>query len=355
MPEFGIAGAEMMCESLSLELKKNGDEVIVVSLYKYHSAITERLEKKGIKIEYLGKREGFDLLIYRKLDALIKRIKPDIIHSHRYVMQYCVPIAFKYHIPVVHTVHNIAQKEQEWGKRKLAFLFYRYAHVIPVALSREIQKTICEEYQLEERRVPIVFNGEDLSKFKVKDSYKKNGRLKLLHIGRFMEVKNHHFMIAEIIELLKQGYLIEAFFVGENRNYIGDECKRMVEKIGFEEYIHFEGVQADVSRYLYDADVFVLPSKYEGVPMTIIEAMACGLPIIATDVGGISDMLSDQESAILIKNDGMGFRKAIIELYSDENKRRKIGEGAYKASSKFGVETMTDGYRRLYKKILNKS
>ena len=132
MPEFGLAGAEIMCENLSYELAQRGNEMILVSLYTYHSAITDRLEREGIRIVYLGKKSGIDISIYRKLDNLIQREKPDVIHTHRYVMQYSVPIGAKYHIGMVHTVHNVAEKEQEWGKRKLSYLFYKFANVTPV-------------------------------------------------------------------------------------------------------------------------------------------------------------------------------------------------------------------------------
>ena len=71
MPEFGLAGAEIMCENLSYELAQRGNEMILVSLYTYHSAITDRLEREGIRIVYLGKKSGIDISIYRKLDKHI--------------------------------------------------------------------------------------------------------------------------------------------------------------------------------------------------------------------------------------------------------------------------------------------
>ena len=354
MPEFGLAGAEIMCENLSYELAQRGNEMILVSLYTYHSAITDRLEREGIRIVYLGKKSGIDISIYRKLDNLIQREKPDVIHTHRYVMQYSVPIGAKYHIGMVHTVHNVAEKEQEWGKRKLSYLFYKFANVTPVALSKEIQKTVCKEYCLKEEKVPIVYNGEDLSKFNCKHDYKFVNKFKIIHIGRFMEVKNHLYLINEIIELLRSGFKIELFLLGDDNNSIGEECKKRVTDSGFQQYIHFEGVQDRVQKYLEAADVFVLPSKYEGIPMSIIEAMACGLPIIASNVGGISDMLENNKSGLLIGEKCEGFKEAIKELYYDGNKRTKLGMGAYKASKKFSVGAMADGYEDVYANILRR-
>ena len=88
--------------------------------------------------------------------------------------------------------------------------------------------------------------------------------------------------------------------------------------------------------------------------MSIIEAMACGLPIIASNVGGISDMLENNKSGLLIGEKCEGFKEAIKELYYDGNKRTKLGMGAYKASKKFSVGAMADGYEDVYANILRR-
>ena len=85
MPEFGLAGAETMCENLTCELISRGHDVLVVSLYDYHSAITDRLEKKCVRIVYLGKKPGLNLSVIGKLRRVLKSFNPDIIHTHRYL------------------------------------------------------------------------------------------------------------------------------------------------------------------------------------------------------------------------------------------------------------------------------
>ena len=79
MPEFGLAGAETMCENLTYELMKLGHEVVIISLYTFHSAITERLEASGVKVIYLGKKRGFDINIIFKLRKVMKEEKPDTV------------------------------------------------------------------------------------------------------------------------------------------------------------------------------------------------------------------------------------------------------------------------------------
>ena len=136
MPEFGLAGAETMCENLTRELIKLGNQVIVVSLYTYHSAITDRLEQAGVDVRYLGKKPGLDLSMISKLRKIFASEKPDVVHTHLYVMRYVIPAARMAKVPrCVHTVHSIAQKENTMQGIVINKIFYRRGYSIPVALS----------------------------------------------------------------------------------------------------------------------------------------------------------------------------------------------------------------------------
>ena len=350
MPEFGLAGAEIMCENLMMGLKALGQDVFAVSFFDYHSAITKRLESNGISIIYLNKKPGLDLSIYKKLQQIIKQERPDVVHTHRYVMQYVTPIAKMLKIKKnVHTVHSVAQKEQEAGKRKLAKYFYRHWGVVPVALSKEIQKTIEEEYGLSESQIPIVYNGESLSKFSPKKDYGIKGALKIVHIGRFLPVKNQLLIVESIAELKKIGIPVELLLIGDNDNSYGAEVRKTISDYHVEKEIHMVGLLDDVSSMLSTSDLFILPSEYEGMPMTLIEAMATGLPIISSSVGGIVDMLEDGDSGLLINPQKDSLVQAICRVYSDEQLRKRLGTQARVRSSMFSSETMALSYLNIYK------
>lgn len=347
MPEFGLAGAEIMCENLTYELKKLGNNVVVISLYDYHSAITERLENNGIEILYLNKKPGLDLSVIFKLIKIFRAEKPDVIHTHRYVMQYAIPAAIISKVKHrVHTVHNVAKKENTRVARLINKFFYKYAHVIPVALSEKIKNTIIDEYNINQEKIPVIFNGIDLSKCIEKNNYEANEKFTILHIGRFSEQKNH------------QG-LIEAFYLF-TRNHpnsilvlIGDgnkkeEIKKIVQKKGIAQKVRFMGVKSNVYSYLNEADVFVLPSIYEGVPMTLIEAMATGLPIVATTVGGVPDMLENGKEAFLVSLDINQIARAIEAFYQSCEMRKTIGKNAKKRSITFSAEHMAEQYLEVY-------
>ena len=196
MPNFALAGAEIMCENLVYALRKNDVEVVVVSLFDEHTAITDRLESAGIKVRYLDKKMGLDISMIRKLRRVFKEENPDVIHTHRYAMQYAIPAAILAGVRRrVHTLHSVATKENRKSARKLNKLFYKFAGVTQVALSEAVQETAVVEYKLKKTQIPIVFNGIDLTKCNPKADYAFTNTFKILHIGRFAEVKNQKMLI----------------------------------------------------------------------------------------------------------------------------------------------------------------
>lgn len=346
MPFFGLGGAEIMCENLVYELTKMGHEVIVLSLYDRQTAITQRFAEANIDVRYLNKKSGFDISMYKKLRDIFKHEKPDVIHTHIYTTKYVFPVAAKLKIRVVHTVHSIATKEMPKMSRMLNKFFYKHFDVIPVALSEAVKKTIVEEYRLNPSNVPVVLNGIDLTKCRTKTSYERRGAFRIVHVGSFIEVKNHTG-------------LVEAFEIFHSKHpdselhLIGDGVKRpqieqMVFEKGLADYVKFYGFQSNVHSYLSDMDVFTLPSLYEGVPMSIVEAMGTGLPIVATAVGGVPDMLTNDENALIIDNNNEAISCAFETYYKDPELRKRHGEKAKERSSAFSAATMAQKYEGIY-------
>lgn len=348
MPEFGLAGAEIMCENLCYQLKKNGVDVLVISLYDFHSAITKRLEDNSIKVIYLGKESGLDLTIIPKLIKVFRKERPDVIHTHRYVMQYAIPAAVVAGVKIrIHTVHNVAKKENTRIARKINALFYKFNSVIPVALSKLIQETISDEYKIDKARIPIIFNGIDLSHCIEKQDYNTSDRFMFLHIGRFADAKNHIGLVLAFRKVCDRYPECQLNLVGDGP--LKDDIENKVKEYELENNIIFMGLKDNVYRLLTNSDAFILPSNYEGMPMTLIEAMGTGLPIIATKVGGIPDMLSDGIDSILVENNVDAIANAMITVIKNENLRKTIGENAIIKSKTFSSSMMCEKYMLLYK------
>ena len=346
MPDFGLAGAETMVENLSCGLAAEGCYVLVISFFDLHTAITERIENRGIKIKYLGKKRGFDPSIISKMRKIIKAYQPDVIHTHRYVLPYAFLASMGFKAKRVHTVHNVAQKEQTKVGKNINRVLFRYFNVVPVALSKEIQRTIQEVYGLPDNRIPVVFNGIDLSRCIVKESYARKDTFTVLHIGRFMDVKNHELLLRSFARFKGQHSDARLQLLGDGE--LKENMMQLAGQLNITDAVEFAGLQSNVYPWLHNADVFILPSKFEGMPMTLIEAMGTGLPIIASNVGGIPDMLSSQKEALLIEPKEEKIIEALEMVYSDAKKREYWGRNALQRSSLFSSQAMARKYLQLY-------
>jgi glycosyltransferase involved in cell wall biosynthesis len=351
MPEFGLAGAEIMCENLTYELKKSGIEVAIISLFSFHSAITDRLEAHGIKIYYLNKHTGLDIKIIGKIAEILKSERPDCIHTHRYVMRYAIPAAIISGIKArVHTLHNIAQKENTRSGIIINRYLYKYCHVVPVALSRLVQDTAVKVYHMNPENIPVIFNGICLDNCMPKKDYSRHETFEILHIGRFLEVKNHRLILDAFSDLHREYPNMRLKLIGGGALF--DEIQNYTAELGLESAVEFTGIIDKVYEQMHDADVFLLPSKFEGMPITLIEAMGTRLPIVASNVGGIPDMFCNEENALIIEPNKEEICSAIRRLYESEDLRKKLGENAGVRAKAFSSEEMADRYITLYENLI---
>ncbi|KGK91255.1 hypothetical protein DP73_04635 [Desulfosporosinus sp. HMP52] len=349
IPTLNLAGAERMCENLSVELTRQGIEVVVVSLFSYHTPISNRLEHEGVKVIFLNKRPGLDLRMIVALTKVMKRERPDVLHTHIHVMQYAVPAAILAGVKKrVHTVHNVADKEATPGKQKFNYFFYHKCNVIPVALSEEIKQTITKRYNVNENDIPVIFNGIDLSKCIIKKSYNASSEsFNILNIARLAEQKNHRMLLHVMKELKNQWPSVRLSIIGNG--FLKNEIISEINQLNINDMVELLGVKDNVYQYLSQADMFILPSLYEGMPMTLIEAMGSALPIVTTNVGGIPTMIENEKEGLLVNPNGQELLDAILKL-KDENSRRTMGQNARnKALKKFSAEQMAKAYINIYR------
>lgn len=353
MPEFELAGAEIMAENLTYALRKKGHEVVVISMYEKHTPITDRLEADGVKIHYLGKKSGFDLSVIGKMKKVFKAESPDVIHTHRYLSRYAIPAAVMAGVKGrVHTLHSVATMEVGDRDKKFNSFFYRHMKMQPVAISPEIKKTVEDVYKLPPEKIGMVYNGINIDKCTPKTTYEHDGVFTLVHIGRFQDVKNHDSIIRAFSQVHDKYPDTRLCFYGQG--VLLDDCKKLACELGLSDSIEFCGVTSDVYSVLTQADAFLLCSHYEGMPMTLIEAMASGLPIVATAVGGIVDMIEDHECGLLCRDDVDDIAEKICTMVSDPALREKCGREAVKRAHKFSSDSMADGYIEIYNKVLKK-
>lgn len=348
IPSFCFGGAETMCENLTYALKKLGHQVHVISLYEQHTPISRRMEDAGVSITYLDKKLGLDVSMIPKLRAIFREEQPDVVHTHLDVIKYAVPAAKLAGVKrCVHTVHSVAHKEAEGFLQKVTNrLFYHWGWSVPAALSTEVQQTVSTFYHLPAEKIPVVMNGIDLSRCIPKTDYRLSQPIRLVHVGRFDAPKNHEGLLRSFAELRASCHQVHLTMVGDGE--LREAMEALAEKLGLRDGVTFAGMQENVYPYLHEADIFLLPSNYEGMPMTIIEAMGTGLPIVATAVGGVPDMICNGKSGLLVPCDSEAVAKACSRLIKDEALRKTLGQAALVESSRFSNEAMAQKYVRVY-------
>lgn len=348
IPTLELAGAERMCETLTIELKRKNIDVQVVSLFYSDTPISQRLIEEGIKVTFLNKRAGLDLSVIGKLKKIFEQERPDVIHTHLNAQKYVALAARRLSIPIcVHTVHNVAQKELNKADMFFAKHLYKSGRAVPVALSDTIQETINEVYKIPLDSIPVIFNGIDLSKCIPKTTYATGEMINVLHIGRFADQKNHKGLIDafKIFHSNRPNSVLN--LIGEGEKF--EETIKYTEDNQLSDCVLFLGKKAEVYKYINEADIFILPSIYEGMPITLIEAMGTASPIIATNVGGVPDMLENNIDAILTSVDSEEIANALVVLSDDLALRKKLGENALIRAKTFSSEEMAYKYMEIYR------
>jgi len=175
----------------------------------------------------------------------------------------------------------------------------------------------------------------------------------VLFVGRLTKAKGINILL-KAIKILKEKYQkeIKAAIVG--KGYLEEELKGLVMELGIEKEVEFLGVRRDVEKLMKSTKLFVLPSRWEGLPLTILEAMSSGAGIIATKVGGIPEVIEHEKEGILISpEDPTALARAITELLKDRELRVKLGINAYKkVKEKYSIEVYTKNILEFYKSLI---
>ncbi|MCE5306582.1 MAG: glycosyltransferase [Acidobacteriales bacterium] len=351
------AGAERVAVSLACGLERTRFKPAVVSLYDaFPGGFEAELEAHGVPVFHLGKRRGFDPRMWTRLARVIREVRPSIIHTHSYVLRYVMPAwMLARRGRVVHTVHNLAGREVELAGRMVHRVAFR-AGAVPVAISDEVARSFRETYGRDPGAV--IYNGTEVENgFQpgARDSWRRaqgfrSADLLIVSLARFEAQKNPQGLIrafARALPRLPSGYLVMA---GEGT--LLTECRELASSLGISERIRFLGLCQDVAELLSACDIFALASDWEGVPVAVIEAMAAGLPVVATAVGGVSELVEEGVTGVLAPpRDVEAVSKAIVELASNPERLRQMSVQARKRAHRFDSAVMIESYARLFERL----
>jgi glycosyltransferase involved in cell wall biosynthesis len=361
VPMLSPGGAERVAVHIVRGLNRQRYEPIVISFTERLGCdLDSLLEEAGVEVRYLGKHPGFDYRVYPRLHPAIKYYRPDIVHTHLHVLRYALPsLLLLKRTSLLHTVHNLAEREIEPRARWIQ----RYAlnhGVVPVAVAQEVALSLERLYGV--RRCRVISNGIPTDCYACPRTPRSDWRttqgfadedVLFVCVARFAPQKNHALLVKAFAQGPAADPKAHLVLVGEG--ILREGLEEQAKNLGLDDRVHFLGLRTDIPDVLGAMDVFVLSSDWEGNPLSVIEAMASGLPIVSTDAGGVPKLFeSGKEGFIVPRGDVQVLANSMAYLLRDQEARQSFGRAAARrAKENFDVSTMVQAYEELYDNLVN--
>ncbi len=355
--DLAIGGLQQVVVNLCRFINRDKFDVSVLCLRELGS-YTKEVENMGIKVTLLPQSEkGTDYFSFLKIAKILKREKIDIIHTHN-TQPFVEGSVGALLSPSVKTIIHTDHARNFPDKKRYMFSEWLVSHFAcwVVGVSDNTCQNLIEYEKISPQKVVTIPNGIDGSKFDIKiDKEKKKKELGLIGfdpiIGlgvRLAEQKGITYLLRAMPKVIEFFPNIALVIAGEGP--LESDLKKEATALGIKKNVHFVGPRLDMPELLKLFDLYVLPSLWEGLPMVLLEAMAAGCPIIATDVGGNAYAIKDGYNGTLIEPcNPPKLVEAMINLLSQSNlKKIYILNGLQIYRDKFSAEAMTRRYEELY-------
>jgi len=355
-----IGGLESMVLALSKRLHAGRWRSVIFCLGE-GGALVERAAGCGIDVTVFRKKEGLDAALPLRLSNALRREKVDVLQCHNYgPLVYGSVAARTAGIKgIVYTVHG--RKTSREKKQNWLFRLGRIRHV--VAVSENVRRLVLQAGGVPAQRVTTIPNGIDIEAYdRVIDRKAKrteigvNDSARLLGIVARLSPEKDHETLFEAFSRLR-GEFDDVHLVVVGGGKLLEELERSARRLAIESRVHFLGSRSDVAELLGVFDCFVLSSRSEGLSLTLLEAMAAGLPVVATDVGGNGEVVRHGETGLLVPAADPGrMADALRRIFADEAEARRMGErGLARVREHFSLDKMVAGYERIYDEILGEA
>ena len=225
-----------------------------------------------------------------------------------------------------------------------------------IAVSNFVKKEIVNETYIPEERVQVIYNGVDSLMFDNEYIKRENDAVNILYVGRVIKSKGVDIILESLSKIGDMRFYLNV--VGDG-NFM-DNAQKLSNKLGISQKVKFHKKlgQVEIIKLLYASDIFVMPTRrIEGFPMTLVEAMFSGIPIVATKIGGVSEAVWDEETGFLVDTpDVLDFLGKLEVLINDKKLREEFGRNAInRARNLFSAGKMVEKYVSVFKEVLNEN
>jgi sugar transferase (PEP-CTERM/EpsH1 system associated) len=315
----------------------------------------DRIRRDDVEIVTLGKRPGQDPGLHVRLYNAFRRLRPAIVHTRNLAAIEAVASASAARVPFrVHGEHGRDVQDLDgrrlryrWLRKALSPLVHRF-----IALSRDLERYLIESVGVSPSKVSRIVNGVDLERFHPAEGVRERAPVVIGGVTRMQEVKDPLTLARAFVRLVRRGKKVRLVLVGDGP-LLGDVRRILVEGEAMS-HATLAGSRDDVAELYRSMDVFALSSRVEGISNTILEAMASGLPVVATRVGGNGELVEEGVTGTLVApRDPEALAGALERYVESERLRRDQGRAARsRAEKEFGLGTMVARYVDVYDAVL---
>ncbi|MEZ5358265.1 MAG: glycosyltransferase [Candidatus Zixiibacteriota bacterium] len=358
---LGFAGLERVVTELSLATDKSVYDV-EVCCFQRKGYFAEILEKDGVTVSLIPRKEsGTDWSLPKTLARYIKEKEIDVLHTHTGTFWFSAIGGKLARVPaIVYTDHGrflIEPKVRLFED----FISARLADK-SVAVSAELRDYMIKRVKFPAKKMAVVLNGVNTETFapgpkpeNLLSEFKLSPQTKVLGcVASFNPVKDHA-TILDAFKLIKESYDdVVLSFIGDGP--LREKIEEKIKTLGLQGSVFLTGKREDVPDLLRLMDIFLLFSLSEGTSMSVAEAMASGLAVVVTDVGGNPSLVDDGTNGLLVKpQQPQQMAEAVLSLLKDDARRQTFGnEAVEKVKRSYSVRAMADKYSKIYREILRK-
>lgn len=361
LSSLGMGGQEMLVLRLAAAQRAQGWDVRVVSLATAAPALADAFATAGVPVHEVAKHAGLDPTLPVRLARLLRTLRPKIVHTHNPLpLIYAAWPARLAGARVIHTKHG---KNPAAGANLLARRTAAVAVEAFVAVSDGTAAQARSAHECAAGKLTTIVNGIDVARFVPDAAARARWRAAwgladgtaeacvVMSVGRLDANKDHAMLLAAVAALpAALAARVRVVLIGEGPRH--GALVAQAAALGLADRVRLLGRRDDVPELLAAADLFALTSRSEGLPLAVAEAMACGLPVVGTDVGGMRDVVGAC-GALVPSQDVAALTAALTRLLVDDGLRATLGVAARaRAVDQFSLATMAAAYEALYRGAL---
>lgn len=360
---FDIGGLENGIVNLLNYMNRDVFDFSVCAFGNTVGASKERIRRQDVRYHTLDKREGNDVRLPFRLANVLKSQGTTIVHTHSWgtYIEGLVAAKLSRSPFMVHGEHGTILFDR--FRRKQAFRLAASRTDQFLTVSQELADVLVEQVGIREHKVQAIINGVDTAKFQPDGAARSllRGQMGLNHgdvlvgsVGRLVPIKDYPSLLNAFARVMRKEPNVHGALIGDGPQR--NELEQQAISSGLASRFHFLGERNDIPAWLNALDVFVLPSIHEGISNTILEAMATGLPIVATRVGGNPEIVCDEGNGFLVPSQDPGkLAHALTILAENEETRHQFAEASLRrAQEHFSLQRMVDEYEALYLRLVER-